>query len=70
MDSTTPTRMMWIAYGASGVIGSIRKSEEGYVVTMAGADAPLGAYPSMEAAKGAVNARQPHGSDWPRFVEH
>lgn len=69
--STTETRQaLWVAYGASGVVGSIRKDAEGYAVTMAGADAVAGAYPTMEVAKSALYARMTPGSDWPRFVEH
>ncbi|MFE1644962.1 methyltransferase [Microbacterium sp. P01] len=69
--TTTETRhALWVAYGASGVVGSIRKGADGYTVTMAGADAPAGTYPTMEIAKSAVNARQPHPADWPMFREH
>ena len=58
------------AGGASGVAGSIRKDDDGYTVTMAGADAPAGTYPSMEIAKSALHSRMAPGSDWPMFREH
>jgi hypothetical protein len=71
MMSTTETHhSLWVAYGRSGVVGSIRKDEAGYTVTMAGADAPAGSYPSMEIAKNALHSRMTPGSDWPEFREH
>jgi hypothetical protein len=71
MMSTTETHhALWVAYGPSGVVGSIRRDEGGYTVTMAGADAPAGTYPSMEIAKSALHSRMVAGSDWPRFQEH
>jgi hypothetical protein len=69
--STTETRHpLWVAYGSSGVVGSIRKEEHGYIVTMAGADASAGSYPSMDVAKNALFARMAPGSEWPQFREH
>lgn len=70
MNTTETHHALWVAYGSSGVAGSIRKSDDGYVVTMAGADAPAGSFPSMEVAKSALHARMPAGSDWPMFREH
>ncbi len=52
------------------MVGSIRHDENGYVVTMAGADAAAGTYPSLASAKGALHARMLPGSAWPRFQEH
>ncbi len=70
MTTTTPTRV-WVAYGADGrVVGTIRATEETYTVTMAGASAELGSYPTMEIAKSALHAHLAPGSDWPRFGEH
>jgi hypothetical protein len=69
--STTDTHHpRWVAYGPSGVVGSIRKGDDGYTVTMAGADAAAGTYPSMEVAKSALHAHMTPGSDWPEFREH
>ncbi len=69
--STTETRHpLWVAYSPSGVVGSIRKSDDGYTVTMAGADAATGTYPSMDVAKKALHAHMTPGSEWPQFREH
>ena len=71
MSTTETSGALWVAYGASGVTGSIRKSGEGaYTVTMAGASEPLGTYPTMDIAKRALHAHMPSGSDWPTFTEH
>ncbi|MFB8386645.1 methyltransferase [Microbacterium sp. NPDC055910] len=70
MSTTETSHALWVAYGAGGVVGSIRKSDEGYTVTMAGAPAAAGTYPSMDVAKQALHARMAPGSDWPKFLEH
>lgn len=70
MSTTDTHHALWVAYGTGGVVGSIRKGPEGYVVTMAGADGSAGRYPSMEIAKSALHARLSPGSDWPEFREH
>ncbi|MDR6198253.1 hypothetical protein QE374_000162 [Microbacterium sp. SORGH_AS428] len=64
------TEALWVAYGNAGVVGSIRKDAGGYVVTMSGADAHLGSYPSMEIAKGALRAHLKPGSARPEFRQH
>ncbi len=61
---------VWVAYGPGGVAGSIRQDGDGWTVTMAGADAPTGTYPSMEVAKAALHSAMAPGSDWPRFEQH
>jgi len=70
MEHTEQRRSLWVAYGTTGVAGSIRETPEGFTVTMAGADAAVGTYPSMEVAKSALYAAMPPGSDWPRFEQH
>jgi len=70
MNSSTAHHALWVAYGSSGVAGSIRKDDEGYTVTMAGADASAGTFPTMEVAKAALHAHMAPGSDWPMFREH
>nr|WP_274635694.1 methyltransferase [Microbacterium bovistercoris] len=70
MAQTEAKHAVWVAYGATGVTGSIRESDDGYVVTMADADASLGVYPTMEVAKSALYSAMPAGSDWPRFEQH
>lgn len=70
MSTTETHHALWVAYGRGGVVGTIRKEDDGYLVTMAGADSPAGTYPSMEVAKSALHARMTPGSDWPEFREH
>ncbi|MCR2801036.1 MULTISPECIES: methyltransferase [unclassified Microbacterium] len=70
MSAGEKRTQLWVAYGSGGVAGTIRKMEEAYVVTMAGADDVHGMYPSMEAAKGALHAQMTPGSEWPQFREH
>lgn len=70
MSTTETHHPLWVAYGSSGVVGSIRKEDDGYIVTMAGADASAGSYPSMDVAKNALFARMTPGSEWPQFREH
>lgn len=68
---TTETRpALWVAYGASGVVGTVRKNVDGYTVTMAGAGESHGTYPTMAIAKNALHSRLTPGSDWPQFREH
>ncbi|MFH8250045.1 methyltransferase [Microbacterium sp. B2969] len=69
--SDTQTRRLWVAYGPAGAVGTIEKSaEDSYAVKMAGADAAVGTYPSMEVAKNALFSHLKPGSDWPEFREH
>jgi hypothetical protein len=70
MSTTDTHHALWVAYGQGGVVGSIRRDDLGYTVTMAGAEASAGSYPSMEIAKSALHARMTPGSDWPAFREH
>lgn len=70
MSTTETHHALWVAYGNRGVAGSIRKNDDTYTVTMAGADEPLGEFPSMEIAKSALHSRMAPGSDWPMFREH
>lgn len=68
---STTSSGLWVAHGSEGnVVGTIRRSEEGYTATIAGADASLGTYPSMDIAKSALHGHLPPGADWPRFTEH
>ncbi|WP_347975639.1 methyltransferase [Microbacterium sp. ProA8] len=70
MSTAQTHHALWVAYGESGVAGSIRKDDDGYTVTMAGADHVAGTYPTMEIAKSALHSRMAPGSDWPQFREH
>lgn len=68
--SETTHHTVWVAYGANGVVGSIRKDEDGYTATLTGAAASLGVYPTMEIAKSALHSNLRAGADWPEFREH
>lgn len=69
MSTTSST--LWVAYGTEGnVVGTIRRDDEGYIATIADADASLGTYPTMEIAKSALHGHLPPGADWPRFQQH
>ena len=70
MGTTETHHALWVAYGSSGVVGTVRKDDDGYTVTMAGAGEAHGTYPSMDIAKNALFARLSPGSDWPEFREH
>jgi hypothetical protein len=70
MSTAEAHHTIWVAYGRTGVVGSIRHGDDGYTVTMAGADAAAGVYPSMEIAKNALFSAMAPGSDWPQFTEH
>jgi hypothetical protein len=70
MSTTETHHPLWVAYGDGGVVGSIRKDDDGYTVTMAGAEAATGTYPTMEVAKSALHSHMRPGSDWPAFREH
>lgn len=62
---------LWVAYGSEGnVVGTVRRADEGYTVTIAGADASLGTYPSMDIAKNALHGHLTPGAEWPQFREH
>ncbi|MBD3756510.1 MULTISPECIES: methyltransferase [Microbacterium] len=68
---STASSTLWIAYGAEGnVVGTVRKTDEGYTSTIAGASESIGTYPTMDIAKNALHGHLPPGSDWPQFREH
>lgn len=67
---STTSSALWVAYGSEGkVVGTIRRSDDGYTATIADADASVGTYPSMDIAKNALHGHLPPGSDWPQFRE-
>lgn len=66
----TAARRLWVAYGPTGAVGKIQKDGDEYTVQMAGADAPLGTYPTMEIAKSALVGQLKPGADRPEFREH
>lgn len=64
------TEALWVAYGDGRVVGAIRKHEDAYTVTIAGADDVLGTYPTMDVAKSALHASLSPGAEWPTFRQH
>ncbi|KAA9148754.1 methyltransferase [Microbacterium lushaniae] len=68
--SQTSTRRLWVAYGPAGAVGKIQKDGDGYTVQMAGADAALGTYPSMDIAKRALQSHLKPGAEPPEYREH
>ena len=69
MTDNTMTGQRWVAFGPAGAIGSIHRTDGGFLVKLL--DAPEGReYPSLEVAKSALHATMPSGSDWPEFREH
>lgn len=66
----TQAQGLWVAYGQAGAVGSIRRDEDGYAVTMAGQDEPMGTYPTLEIAKGALCSHLKPGTPRPEFRRH
>ncbi len=66
----TTTRRLWVAYGPAGAVGTIHKDGETYTVQMAGTEAPLGSYPSMDIAKRALQTHLKPGAEPPEYREH
>lgn len=68
---STMSSTLWVAYGAEGnVVGTIRRSDDGYTAAITDADASLGTYPTMDIAKNALHGHLRPGSAWPQFKEH
>lgn len=68
--SMTQEHALWVAYGQAGAVGSIRRDDDGFVVTMAGNADPIGAYPSLDVAKGALCSHLKPGTPRPEFRRH
>jgi len=68
-DNTTMTGQRWVGFGPAGALGSIHRTEDGFLVKMLGG-VPDRQYPSLEVAKSALHATLPTGSEWPDFREH
>ncbi len=66
----TSMRRLWVAYGPAGAVGKIQKGGDGFTVQMAGADTPLGTYPTMDIAKRALQSHLKPGSEPPEYREH
>ncbi|HLS93226.1 MAG TPA: methyltransferase [Microbacterium sp.] len=66
MSTTTQTDMRWVAYGPAGVVGMIRHVGDEFRVAIPDRG-EIGAYPTLEVAKGAVVSHQRPGSGRPEF---
>ena len=63
------TGQRWVAFGPAGAIGSIHRTEDGFLLRMLDGS-PEREFPTLEVAKSALHATLPTGSDWPEFREH
>jgi len=66
------TRQRWVAFGPTGAIGSILRTDDGYAVRIIDDpdDLSRGTFESLDVAKSALHAAMEPGSDWPEFREH
>lgn len=70
MDENTITERRWVAFGPAGAIGSIHETSDGYAMKLLDDHGVRGVYPTLEAAKSALHATLPSGSDRPEYREH
>lgn len=70
MSGMARSEQTWVAFGPNGAVGSIHRSTDGFTVKLLGDETPPGSFDSLDAAKGALHAALPAGSDWPEFREH
>ncbi len=70
MSDSTKTGRSWVAFGPVGALGSIREVDGGFAVRLLDDTDNRGQYPTLEAAKGALMAHLPSGSERPEFREH
>ena len=68
--ASTVIEKTWVAYGPSGVVGTVHRTDGGYTFRLLDDDAPRAEYPSLQVAKSALHASLAPGSDWPEFSEH
>lgn len=68
-ENTTMSGQRWVAFGPAGAIGSIHRTDDGFLLRMLDGSEER-SYPSLEVAKSALMATLPPGSDWPEFREH
>jgi hypothetical protein len=68
-ENTTMSGQRWVAFGPAGAIGSIHRTDSGFLVRMLDGS-PEHEYPSLDVAKSAIVATLPPGSDRPEFREH
>lgn len=70
MSDTTLTGQTWVAFGPTGAVGSVHRTSDGFTFKLLGDTDFRGTFDSLEAAKGALHAARPAGSEWPEFREH
>ncbi|MFZ2964520.1 MAG: methyltransferase [Rhodoglobus sp.] len=70
MSETALTGQTWVAFGPNGAVGSIHRTTDGFTFKVLGDASPRGTFGALDAAKGALHAALPAGSDWPEFREH
>lgn len=63
---TTQMDMLWVAYGKAGAVGTIRHVDDEFHVMMSDRH-EVGAYPTLEVAKGALISHLKPGSARPEF---
>lgn len=68
--SDTMTMQRWVAFGPEGVVGSIQRRDDGFVVLMTSDGRYRGVYPTLNVAKQALHAAMGAAADWPEFREH
>jgi hypothetical protein len=68
-NTTTMTGQRWVAFGPAGALGSIHRTDDGFLLKMLDGSEER-SYPSLEVAKSALHATLPTGCDWPEFKEH
>lgn len=69
-DRQTVTEQRWVAFGTSGAVGSIHRTDDGFEVRLMSDDNARGTYPTLDVAKSALHASMLPGSDWPDYREH
>jgi len=69
-DRITATEQRWVAFGSSGAVGSIHRTDVGFEVRLMHDTTPRGSYPTLDVAKSALHASMLPGSDWPDYREH
>jgi hypothetical protein len=70
MDENTLTGRRWVAFGPAGAIGSIHSVDDGFAVKLLDDADFRGTYPTLDAAKSALQATMPSGSERPEYREH
>jgi 3-oxoacyl-(acyl-carrier-protein) synthase len=70
MDDKTLTGHTWVAFGPAGAIGSIHALDDGYTFKLLDDADYRGTYPTLDAAKSALQATMPSRSERPEYREH